>query len=204
MHRDARRAQLLRAARIRSAGSCRHRRGSAPGCACRAPAAATWPLRAGPASGAPAPRIQLLQRLHEARRVERLGPAHHLHVGAVAAAMAEGGEARPAFAAPTLPSARRTASRATTSLLPRAPSILPHMEPEPSKTMTTDAGSAGPRSRRPEGGEQRGECQRPTARRDPELHMANAAPSCLEPSRAPLYSRTSWFSEGFGSAAVRP
>ena len=42
---------------------------------------------------------------------------------------------------PTLASARRTASRARTTLLTLTPSILPAMEPEPSRTTITEAGS---------------------------------------------------------------
>ncbi len=106
-------------------------------------------------------------------------------------------DARPTrVCGPTLASPRRTASRPSTSLLPFAPSMPPHIEPEPSNTMTTAAGSAACTAVAPTAAASTIDAK---ARQRPRLK----APMAVHPSHAEiqlfrLYSRSTWFSEDFG------
>ena len=71
---------------------------------------------------------------------------------------------------PTLPRPRRTASRARTTLLAFRPSMVPAMEPEPSKTTITDAGScARARRRRKRKGH-------PTCQNEPSAQVSMVVP----------------------------
>ncbi len=89
-----------------------------------------------------AARGQLLERQHEALDVERLRRAHHLDVAAVAAAVAEGGEADAGLRRDTLPGPRAGPRGPAASLFCRVPSMVPHMEPDPSTMTMRDGGSA--------------------------------------------------------------
>ena len=87
-----------------------------------------------------------------------------------------------------------------TNLLARAPSMLPHMEPEPSKMMASDAGSpvcAWPGTALPRSAADAKASPRQICR----LDLTDDTPPLLDSAFGPLYSGASWFSEGFAGLA---
>ena len=174
--------------RTHSAGSCRRRRGSAPGCACRTPTASDLAASRSAERQGPLPRGFIFsRRSHDALGIQRLGRPHQLHVAAVAAPMAERDEAH-ARSRPNLGERAGALPRAPgRPCCPLTPSILPA---HGARAIEDDDDGAGSCAREAAGAASvtrsaaHAEVRLQPAAADTEIHMADAAPSYLEQSHA--------------------